>query len=74
MDMQSGQGFPIPSAVAEAPCVQYALVIGFEPKTHIEKILPFSAILHSTLALNRACMVVTDAEPDRLAPLPRQRR
>jgi hypothetical protein len=29
--------------------------------------------LHSTCRLNRACMVVTDPEPDRLAPLPRQR-
>jgi hypothetical protein len=31
-------------------------------------------ILRSTCRLNRACMVVMDHEPDRLAPLPRQRR
>jgi hypothetical protein len=36
--------------------------------------LLFPVILHSTFALSRACMVVTDAEPDRFAPLPRQRR
>ena len=30
-------------------------------------------ILHSTSPLNRACMVVTDTEPERLALLPRQR-
>src|SRR5258708_6516100 len=31
-------------------------------------------ILRSTSPLNRACMVVTDTEPERLAPLPRQRQ
>jgi hypothetical protein len=36
-------------------------------------ILTFQVILHSTLVLNRACMVVADTEPDWLAPLPRQR-
>src|SRR4030081_770611 len=31
-------------------------------------------ILRSTSPLNRACMVVMDTEPERLAPLPRQRQ
>ena len=54
--------------------VQYAWAPDSNRKRAKKTILPVSVILHSTLPLNRACMVVTDAEPDRLAPLPRQRR
>ena len=79
-NMQLQQGFrqtvPVRSfARDDELAVQYAWLFVIELRNAQRKQSGFAVVfLRSTSPLNRACMVVTDTEPERLAPLPRQRQ